>query len=161
MSEFCCPTEPISTCPTGWRWRGRGRSAAVVGHVRGGGAREVGRKRDIARHRAVMHRRIDADDPSHDGVVSRIDVRDLARDDVLSLRLWNPYFGLQTPQLDDPRQRLAGLNPLAFIERQLRQNPGDPRRYLPRPHPLPSALDDVRETRALLAPRALLCADLR
>ena len=64
----------------------------------------------------------------------------------MSLRLGNPDLGLQTPRLHHPRERLAGLNPLALVERELRQNAGDACRHLHRIHPITVEVDDVGET---------------
>ena len=94
-----------------------GHHISVDTRVRTSAPRKVGRKRNVYGHGAVLHRRIDAHYLPHDRVVSCVDVRDLSHCDVLGLCLGNPDLGLEAPRLHDPGQRLAGLDPLAFIER--------------------------------------------
>lgn len=120
--------------------------------IRPRAGRQVPRELDVDLHRALAHRRIDADDLARHDAVARVDGDVLTRDDVLDLRLRNAELGNQLVGPRDARDVRAGLHLLPLLDHDFLHDAGETGAHGQRLHLLEHALICVlilREARAL------------
>src|SRR5215831_12663248 len=97
---------------------------AVHAQVRTRAFRQRFRHRHVDGDRAVLHRRIDANDFARDDADARVDGRGLSWQDVFRLRLGDFELGLEPRWIGDARQVRTGCDLLSDVHRHQLQHPG-------------------------------------